>query len=117
MVHFSTQVVRPRGALVLRAERTCLVEVSFLLTVLFPALLFLGALGFAKKSSAAQPSPTVQTSTPKKVSDTINPYTLFFPAAKNGVTLEKQQIDYDLTTANALRVGPYFLSMIGARCF
>lgn len=42
--------------------------------------------------------------------DRITPFTLFYDPAKNGVLLEKQQIDYDLTTENALRVGPYFLS-------
>lgn len=46
----------------------------------------------------------------RPVSRKITPFTLFYDPIKNGVTLEKQQIDYDLSNENALRVGPYFLS-------
>ncbi|MEK6553605.1 MAG: hypothetical protein AABZ31_00045, partial [Bdellovibrionota bacterium] len=35
---------------------------------------------------------------------------MFYNPLKNGVTLERQQIDYDLTNETSLRVGPYFLS-------
>ncbi len=43
-------------------------------------------------------------------SKAVTPFTLFFDPEKNGVMLEKQQIDYDLSNENALRVGPYFLN-------
>lgn len=46
----------------------------------------------------------------RPVSRKITPFTLFYDPVKNGVILEKQQIDYDLSNENALRVGPYFLS-------
>lgn len=46
----------------------------------------------------------------RPASKPITPFTLFYDPVKNGILLEKQQIDYDLTNEAALRVGPYFLN-------
>ncbi len=39
----------------------------------------------------------------------ITPYTMMFSPRKNGVRLEQQRIDFDLTKETVLRIGPYLL--------
>lgn len=40
--------------------------------------------------------------------DEVSPFTMFYDPVENGVILEKQKIDYDLSTETTLRIGPYF---------
>lgn len=44
-----------------------------------------------------------------KQKKSTSPYTLFFEPQKNGVSLENQRIDYDLTKETELRLGPFIL--------
>jgi hypothetical protein len=41
--------------------------------------------------------------------ETTSPFSLFFDPLRNGVRLDKQKIDYDLTKRSSLRLGPFLL--------
>lgn len=78
-------------------------------TLVFLMTWILGSLSVGSSVFAAGASDPVRVKPPPEMSE-LTPYSLFFPPQKNGVIMERQKIDYDLSQQNILRMGPYVLA-------